>query len=334
MNRDVKAKIIKLFRESMSVDYLRETFVNEDIEEIINCLMEKHLLINRPKMQCMAGIQTYIVSDDDIVPRVQQALNEGNTKGAICKQFHIGHTRLNKLIEKYGLTVKNQEPDDIDEVEEHKEISTVAEKEKTDKKPIAKIEKKEKIVSIEPIEKAVTQPTVIVEKKEENFSEETQAKELKDEIKYTDEELKNLIDKGLKEGKTRTQLTRELHVSLKRINRVLAGKPVKNAKKTITTSLIAQIQDYMRYGTTNESIAKNMSMSVNSIKEIKKLLRLTQVPTGKIAVEGAIPTIEEKVVYANKVYGVGRWKFLTKSEVKRLLKESQIEGFRDDLYDF
>ena len=74
--------------------------------------------------------------------------------------------------------------------------------------------------------------------------------------------------------------------------------------------------------------------SLNFVKNIRKLLKLTKVPAGKETSANEIPTIEEKIVYANKTYGVGRWKFLTRDEFKTEFRLGLERGFEeeDDFY--
>ena len=323
MDKNRKAQITLLLKEHLSIDLLRETFPDEDAEEIVDYVMSKGLLKKRPKMQYMAGIKTYIVSDEDILDKVQEALLEGKTKHFICTQYHIGNTRLTKMIAKYNLTVSN--------AIKEKELTQKIEKQQQEKKLENQV-KKEEITNTEqvPVEEK------LIEKEEKQLEEPLQ--ENSKTSKLADEELKVKILQGIKEGKPKKHIARDLQIGIKKLNRLLnetdANVPVK--KNTITAKLIAQVQNYLKYDTKNEKIASNLGISVNKVKEIKRLLKLTVVPEDKRTTDDEPATIEEKIVYANMQYGIGRWKFLTKDECIRLFRESKMEfgGDIDDFYDY
>ncbi len=318
MKKNIMAQVCELFKESTSIDYIRETLPDENVDEIIDCLMREGLLLERPKKLYMAGVLTYVVSDANVLPLVKEALKNGMPKKQICRRFHIGGTRLKKMIEKYHLETNDQiEKQLTNQVSEQVEQQT-----------------EQKVV-----EKATEQ----IKDTPKQIEKESVTSEIKETTKLDDAELKALIEQGLSEGKAKKKIASELHIGLKRLNKLananIAELKQTSKKKTITSQLIAQVQTYLKFDTKNEMIAKNLSISVNAVKEIKRLLKLTKVPEGKETTETETPTIEEKIVYANKVYGVGKWKFLTREECKKLLRADNLKNMdrefdEDDFYDY
>ena len=96
---------------------------------------------------------------------------------------------------------------------------------------------------------------------------------------------------------------------------------IKNSAKTeenicVDSDLLAQVQPLMKEHLLLSKIAANLSIDIDTIIKIESLLQLTKVPDDKVSKEGQIPTLEEKIVYANQRYGKGRWMFVTKDTIK------------------
>lgn len=390
MDRMLINEVCELFKTTTSVDCIREKYPNIDAEEICDILVEHNLVKNRPKKQYMAGVLTYIVSEEDIVDRIQQLLREDVSKCQICKQLHIGHTRLNKLIEKYGWlpntdfvkdvvrqfeaiqSQEKQEPviestNNVESIENPTELKNVKSQKVSDEEVLAYAQKR---LAEGSTRKQICKDLHIGHTRLERLLREQKAQEsteievesstdsiIKDEPvqdvqavqdvqpvqvkELSDQDLAQKIQVGLSQGKSKRLICSELHIGIKRLNKLIAKyiekKESVEINSTTTTSncgtlskfngitgrLIAIVQTYMMQGYSDDYIAKQVGISVNKVTIIKRLLKLTNLTKFLVQLkelpEDHEPTIIEKVVYANSVYGVGRWKFLTNDEIKQLL---------------